>query len=70
MTKQTALIVDDEPDIRNLLKEILEDEGFEVTIAENAGDARESRRHRRPDLILLDIWMKAIMHRAGLSNTF
>jgi len=51
------LVVDDEPDIRNLLKEILEDEGFEVTIAENAGDARESRRHRRPDLILLDIWM-------------
>ena len=51
------LVVDDEPDIRSLLKEILEDEGFEVTVAENAEQARESRRHRRPDLVLLDIWM-------------
>ncbi|MEE2983219.1 MAG: sigma-54 dependent transcriptional regulator [Pseudomonadota bacterium] len=51
------LVVDDEPDIRILLKEILEDEGFEVTTAENAHQARESRRHRRPDLVLLDIWM-------------
>ncbi len=51
------LVVDDEPDIRSLLKEILEDEGFEVTAAENAEQARESRRHRRPDLVLLDIWM-------------
>ena len=51
------LVIDDEPDIRSLLKEILEDEGFEVTVAENAEQARESRRHRRPDLVLLDIWM-------------
>ena len=51
------LVVDDEPDIRDLLKEILEDEGFEVSVAEDANTARESRRARRPDLILLDIWM-------------
>jgi len=57
MSSAHILVVDDEPDIRGLLKEILEDEGFEVTTAENAAQARESRRQRRPDLVLLDIWM-------------
>ncbi len=57
MSSAHILVVDDEPDIRGLLKEILEDEGFDVTVAENAEQARESRRHRRPDLVLLDIWM-------------
>lgn len=57
MSTGHILVVDDEPDIRNLLKEILEDEGFEVTVAKNAEEARENRRHRRPDLILLDVWM-------------
>ena len=57
MTARHILIVDDEPDIRVLLKEILEDEDFEVSLAENAAKAREARRLRRPDLILLDIWM-------------
>ena len=51
------LVVDDEPDIRGLLKEILEDEGYEVSVAENALQASDFRRKRRPDLILLDIWM-------------
>ena len=51
------LVVDDEPDIRNLVKEILEDEGFEVSIADSGETARQARRMRRPDLILLDIWM-------------
>ncbi|MFK8069082.1 MAG: sigma-54-dependent transcriptional regulator [Gammaproteobacteria bacterium] len=54
------LVVDDEPDIRGLLKEILEDEGFNVSIAENGQAAREALRSRRPDLILLDIWMPDI----------
>ena len=51
------LIVDDEPGIRTLVKEILEDEGYDVDVAEDAETARASRRNRRPDLILLDIWM-------------
>ena len=57
MSSPHILVVDDEPDIRNLLQEILEDEGFEISVAENASYAREARRQRRPDLILLDIWM-------------
>jgi DNA-binding NtrC family response regulator len=57
MSDAYILIVDDEPDICALVKEILEDEGFEVSTAENAEQAREARRARRPDLILLDIWM-------------
>jgi len=51
------LVVDDEPDIRNLVREILEDEGYEVAVAENGSEARDSQRARRPDLVLLDIWM-------------
>ncbi len=51
------LVVDDEPDIRSLLKEILEDEGYDVEVAEDAATARHARRTRRPDLVLLDIWM-------------
>ncbi len=57
MTARHILVVDDEPDIRVLVKEILEDEGFDVSTAENAAHAREARRLRRPDLVLLDIWM-------------
>jgi DNA-binding NtrC family response regulator len=49
--------VDDEIGIRELLSEILEDEGYQVRLAENAGKAREERAHARPDLVLLDIWM-------------
>ena len=51
------LVVDDEIGIRELLSEILEDEGHQVTLAESAGDARRVREHLRPDLVLLDIWM-------------
>lgn len=57
MSALHILVVDDEPDIRDLVKEILEDEGFFVTVAEDAASAQEARRNRRPDLILLDIWM-------------
>jgi DNA-binding NtrC family response regulator len=57
MSDVYILIVDDEADICSLVKEILEDEGYEVSAAENAEQAREARRARRPDLILLDIWM-------------
>ena len=51
------LIVDDEPDIRNIVKEILEDEGFQVETAEDAERARELRNRFDPNLVLLDIWM-------------
>ena len=54
------LVVDDEPDIRELLREILEDEGYQVATAENGAAAREAHRKRRPDLVLLDIWMPDI----------
>jgi len=56
-TTPHILVVDDEPDIRSLLKEILEDEGYSVETAEDAASARIARRGQRPDLILLDIWM-------------
>src|SRR3981189_539069 len=51
------LDVDDEVGIRELLSEILEDEGHQVALAESAGDARRIRERARPDLVLLDIWM-------------
>lgn len=57
MTAQYIMVVDDEPDIRQLVSEILEDEGYKVVTAENAAKARELHRSRKPDLILLDIWM-------------
>lgn len=55
-----VLVVDDEPDIRNLIKEILEDENFEVATAEDATHANNMRKKFKPDLILLDIWMPGI----------
>ncbi|MBY0574778.1 MAG: response regulator [Undibacterium sp.] len=51
------LVVDDEMGIRELLSEILGDEGHVVLLAENAQQAREARSQARPDLVLLDIWM-------------
>ena len=51
------LVVDDELGIRDLLSEILSDEGHQVELAENAAQARLARGRGRPDLVLLDIWM-------------
>jgi hypothetical protein len=51
------LVVDDELGIRDLLFEILNDEGHTVELAENAAQARQARQLARPDLVLLDIWM-------------
>lgn len=53
----TVLVVDDEMGIRELLSEILGDEGHVVELAENAQQAREYRQRATPDLVLLDIWM-------------
>ncbi len=59
MNKQVPyiLVVDDEQDIRQLVSEILEDEGYQVAMAENAAEARKQKHQRMPNLILLDIWM-------------
>lgn len=57
MSAPHILVVDDERDIRNLVKEILEDEGYEVASADSGEAARQSLRQQRPDLVLLDIWM-------------
>lgn len=56
MSKQ-ILVVDDEVGIRELLAEILFDEGYQVHLAENAEQARVFRHEHEPDLVLLDIWM-------------
>ena len=53
----TILVVDDEIGIRELLSEILGDEGHAVLLAENASQARTLRDQEQPDLVLLDIWM-------------
>lgn len=57
MSQQNILVVDDEPDIRNLVQEILIDEGYQVSVAENTAAARQHANKLQPDLVLLDIWM-------------
>ena len=57
MSTKEILVVDDEVGIRELLSEILFDEGYQVRVAENAAEAREYRANHIPDLVLLDIWM-------------
>ncbi|WP_035383297.1 response regulator [Ferriphaselus sp. R-1] len=57
MAGKNILIVDDEVGIRELLSEILYDEGYSVHLAENAAQARQFRSRQQPDLVLLDIWM-------------
>ena len=55
--KPHILVVDDEPDIRQILQDILQDEGYEVSTAENAEQARIRFKEKQPNLVLLDIWM-------------
>ncbi len=57
MNNQTVLVVDDEPDIRSVVSEILEDEGYRVDSARDGFEAREKFNALSPDLVLLDIWM-------------
>lgn len=57
MASPHILVVDDEKEIRNLVREILEDEGYDVAVAEDGRSARQARGSQAPDLILLDIWM-------------
>ncbi|MDH3689236.1 MAG: response regulator, partial [Gammaproteobacteria bacterium] len=57
MNTQTILVVDDEPDIRGIVKEILQDENYTVVTAESAEAAQSARQRHHLDLVLLDIWM-------------
>ncbi len=57
MSAPRILVVDDEADIRETLKEILGEEGYDVEVAANAVQARAARARQEPDLVLLDIWM-------------
>ena len=57
MPAPSILVVDDEPDIRELVGEILADEGYDVRDAENGETARKAFARQVPDLVLLDIWM-------------
>lgn len=57
MSTSHVLVVDDEADIRVLIDEILSDEGYQVTVAGNASEARAARDDDKFDLVLLDIWM-------------
>jgi two-component system, NtrC family, nitrogen regulation response regulator NtrX len=57
MSAPRILVVDDEADIRDTLREVLTDEGYEVDLAADAAQARAARARAEPDLVLLDIWM-------------
>ena len=57
MPSAHVLVVDDEPDIRELLRDVLEDEVYRVSLADGAAAARAARQREAPDLVLLDIWM-------------
>ena len=60
MSTAHVLVVDDEADIRALIDEILSDEGYQVTVAADAAEARTARDQDKFDLVLLDIWMPEI----------
>jgi len=57
MPASQILVVDDEADIRDMVQEILTEEGYQVQVAGSAAEARHARRQAEPDLVLLDIWM-------------
>jgi DNA-binding NtrC family response regulator len=57
MTNARILVVDDENDIRELVRDILSEEGYAVDTAANAAEARAACAQQAPDLVLLDIWM-------------
>jgi DNA-binding NtrC family response regulator len=55
--KQHILIVDDELEIRKIIQEILNDEGYSTATASSADEARKQANEKKPDLVFLDIWM-------------
>ncbi len=60
MTNHLIYIADDETDLRNLLQEVLETDGFEVETAANGEQLLALVEKRRPDLVLLDIAMPGL----------
>ena len=60
MNSAHILVVDDEPDIRALISDILSDEGYQVTTAADGNEADKALGRQRPDVVLLDIWMPDI----------
>lgn len=60
MPKAHILIVDDEPDIRQLMQEILQDEGYQVASCQSGAEAMDYVKSHSPDLVFLDIWMPDI----------
>ena len=60
MSKETILVVDDEENIRGSLRDILSDEGYNVSLAEDGETALRMIRSHSPDLVLLDIWIPGI----------
>ena len=57
MNAYSILVVDDEPDIRQVVSDILQDEGYHVSVAADAAEARTRYVEDAPDLVLLDIWI-------------
>jgi DNA-binding NtrC family response regulator len=60
MSEERILVIDDEPDIRDIVRDILEDEGYTAVTAEDAETGREQKRTGNFDLVLLDIWMPGV----------
>lgn len=60
MNTAHILVVDDEPDIRELISDILREEGYQVATAANGSEADKALQQQRPDVVLLDIWMPDI----------
>ncbi|MEH6791892.1 nitrogen assimilation response regulator NtrX [Parasphingorhabdus sp.] len=52
------LVVDDEPDIRELISGVLEDEGYTTRVAANSDETLAAVNERRPSLVLLDVWLR------------
>jgi len=57
---KTVLVVDDEKNIRETLKDVLEDEGYEVLVAEDGKQAVDILKKDRIDVMLLDLWLPKI----------
>ncbi len=60
LSKATILVVDDEENILETLRGILEDEGYEVATASSGEQAISSYPEVSPDVVLMDVWMPGI----------